>query len=231
MPEPTIITLTAYPDIFESCIFRSLQRYEPAAKKLVVTSGEASRKMTEQAWGEANDLPNWQVMHGPEPFCFSRNANLGIKACQGDVLLVNDDVEFLRSGSLSMLGVASKPACIRSPQISGVVGNKLQSYESIIRRSVESQERLCFVCVYIPRIIFDTIGFLDESFTGYGGEDSDFCIRAQQAGFYLSVTPDVVVKHGFQEHQWSSSYRRAMGYEEYLKATKESADRYLAKWT
>lgn len=233
--QPTIVTLTGYPDIFEQ-FYRSAQQHELEASKIVVTSGECSSRA---GMGPDSDAKKhgWQVIEGDEPFNFSRNANLGIKACKGDVLLVNDDVEFLRSGTLATLrktAMALQNRCIVSPQISGVVGNPLQwyetRYETRFSMPVESEQRLCFVCVYIPRLVFDTIGLLDESFTGYGGDDSDFCIRARKAGFHLIVTPHAVVRHGFQEYQWSSSYRRLMGPDEYRQAAATSAARYQEKW-
>lgn len=244
MPEPTIVTLTGYPDILEQ-FYRSVQQHELEASKIVVTSGEASRKLQAKTFTDSTPeqariingmmgFPNdAQVIAGPDPFIFSRNANLGIKACKGDVLLVNDDVEFLRSGTLATLrktAMALQNRCIVSPQISGVVGNPLQWYETRLSMPVESEQRLCFVCVYIPRLVFDTIGLLDESFTGYGGDDSDFCIRARKAGFHLIVTPHAVVRHGFQEYQWSSSYRRLMAPDEYRQAAATSAARYQEKW-
>ncbi len=236
MPEPTIITLTRYPDIFIQ-FHRSCCMYVPQVKKIVVTSGRDPLRPVPLP-GAGHTL--WTVIEGPEPFNFARNANLGIKACSGDVLLVNDDVQFLNSrtlATLSRLARSQNNFGIVSPQVSGVVGNPMQSYEEIPMwfdgaiRYMYSELRLCFVCVHIKREVFDTIGYLDESFTGYGREDDDFCRRAQAAGFRLAVTPDVVVLHGFQGSQWSSSYRRTMTEGEYKEATEAAERRYLEKYS
>ena len=42
---------------------------------------------------------------------------------------------------------------------------------------------LLFHSVMIKREVFSDIGFLDESFQVGAGEDTDFCIRAQKAGW------------------------------------------------
>ena len=184
----------------------------------------------------------WTVIEGMEPFNFARNANLGIKACQGDVLLVNDDVEFLKPLSLQTLNsivhrFPRQKLGILAPQVSGAVGNRKQMYGTPLHVGTfdtpdwqASHERLAFVCVYIAREVFDTIGYLDESFGGYGREDDDFCLRAQRAGFKLGITDRVIVKHGFQGLQWSSSFRRAMNDQEYAEATKKADEQFRKKW-
>jgi GT2 family glycosyltransferase len=39
------------------------------------------------------------------------------------------------------------------------------------------------------------VGPFDESFPGYGYEDTDYCIRARRAGLSCGVS-DVIVEHG-----------------------------------
>jgi GT2 family glycosyltransferase len=56
----------------------------------------------------------------------------------------------------------------------------------------------------------DAVGLLDESFTGYGGDDEDWCLRALAKGFKLGITGKVKVKHGFGDRKYSSSFYRVM---------------------
>ncbi len=51
---------------------------------------------------------------------------------------------------------------------------------------------------------------MNETFTGYGGDDDDYCRRVQQAGLQLAVTPLVNVRHGFGRRSWSASFSRLM---------------------
>jgi N-acetylglucosaminyl-diphospho-decaprenol L-rhamnosyltransferase len=51
-----------------------------------------------------------------------------------------------------------------------------------------------FCSVIIPRQLFRSVGMLDESLFVYG-EDVDFCLRAQRAGFRVAIAPGSVVHH------------------------------------
>ncbi|MGB5635519.1 MAG: glycosyltransferase family 2 protein [Waterburya sp.] len=46
------------------------------------------------------------------------------------------------------------------------------------------------------REVFEQLDFLDESFYGYGHEDTDFCTRAAQMGYRIVYVPQAVVWHG-----------------------------------
>jgi GT2 family glycosyltransferase len=217
MPEVAIVTLTRFTEIFRM-LADSLDLYEPDHDQIAVTSGEF----------QSLD-PHWIFVEGVEPFVFARNANIGIARAskspfnpdipfvKPDILLVNDDVAFLKPGTIATLQAVaySYPRIgIVSPQIIGVVGNPMQRFGYSIGHGAESTSRLCFVCVYIKREVLEAVGPLDESFTGYGGDDDDYCDRTMEAGYTLAVTGDAVVKHGYGGKQYSSSFNQVMTGEE-----------------
>jgi GT2 family glycosyltransferase len=45
------------------------------------------------------------------------------------------------------------------------------------------------------RELFEKLNFLDEDFYGYGHEDTDFCLRAIQAGYRVVYVPQAVMWH------------------------------------
>jgi GT2 family glycosyltransferase len=45
------------------------------------------------------------------------------------------------------------------------------------------------------REVFEKLNFLDEGFFGYGHEDTDFCLRAVQAGYRVVYVPRAVIWH------------------------------------
>jgi GT2 family glycosyltransferase len=45
------------------------------------------------------------------------------------------------------------------------------------------------------REVFERLKFLDETFYGYGHEDTDFCLRAAQSGFRVVYVPKAVMWH------------------------------------
>lgn len=55
---------------------------------------------------------------------------------------------------------------------------------------------LSFSCVVIKREVFEAIGYLDEDFVHFGS-DTDFCMRARQAGFKLIWVRDVYAQHAY----------------------------------
>jgi len=209
MPDVAVVTLTGFADIFDR--FQSyLYRYEPDALRILVTSRNVEIPIPRG---------RWKFLCGVEPFIYARNANIGIKfAGDSDVLLVNDDVQFQHCGTIQALSdvAYSDPSIgIVSPRVIGGVGNNEQKWNPRVNQlhpvSICQRPYLAFVCVYIKRIVFDTIGLFDESFDGYGAEDEDLSQRAHNADFKLAVANHAVVKHGFGQHQSSASFARTMG--------------------
>jgi GT2 family glycosyltransferase len=45
------------------------------------------------------------------------------------------------------------------------------------------------------REVFEQLNFLDETFYGYGHEDTDFCIRARQIGYRIVYVPTAIMWH------------------------------------
>jgi GT2 family glycosyltransferase len=225
-----IVTLTGYPDIFAH--FRtSAETYEPGAPKIAVLSNGMD-------WAGIECLrkhPAWHLCgdDDAEKFSFPRNANIGIRAAAPhDVFLVNDDVSFLRHGTLADLEriAYSDPSIgILSPQFFGTVGNPLQMKSAHLTGLTYSTERLCFTGVYLKRSVLDRIGELDERFSGYGCDDDDYCRRLQEKCLWLAVTPEVVLKHGYGNAHSTSSFFRSLG-AGVLTSAEKMREIYLQKW-
>jgi GT2 family glycosyltransferase len=143
-------------------------------------------------------LPGISWLDGIKPFVFARNANIGIAAAAAsDVILMNDDARLLTLEGFSLLSleVESRPDVgVCSAGIRGVVGNPRQLATPHASFRIE-QHGLAFVCVYIPRAVYSTVGPLDVRFTGYGFEDNDYCARVRAAGLTLGIWDGCVVDH------------------------------------
>lgn len=203
--KPVILTLSRFPDLFAR-LKQSVDEHEPGTPCVVVVDGPEQYPRGVDGY--------WYYESGVEPFCFARNANLGLRDCEGhDVLLINDDccLTMPLLDTLQNLCVANPQIGILSPQIAGGVGNVLQRANGSEALWIESHERLAFVCVYIPAKTRKLVGLLNESFVGYGGEDVDFCRRVQAAGLTLAVTPRATVVHGFGPNNMSTSFDRVIG--------------------
>jgi glycosyltransferase involved in cell wall biosynthesis len=178
--------------------------------------------------GHDNSYDKNLVKCDQDSFIFSKAANAGIKASvPHDVILVNDDVRLLDHQTFQSLFLQaySDPSIgILSPLIDGGCGNvymdyhrrdKLWSGEDIIYRPGTPTDYISFVCVYLKRQMLNQVGPMDESFTGYGRDDADMCIRAVKAGWKIAITSRIKVRHGEggpvykRGLNWSTSYHRA----------------------
>jgi GT2 family glycosyltransferase len=152
--------------------------------------------------GTAETIPQnfkHRAVLGVQPFIFARNANIGI-ACAGrdDVVLLNDDALLGDHFGLDALEVAAKD----HPEYGVIAASTNSSGNPLMLRRRElclvresPYRALAFVCVYIPRSTLDLVGPLDERFTAYGWEDTDYCRRVKQAGLKLGISDMCFVDH------------------------------------
>jgi|FLYN01.1.fsa_nt_gi GT2 family glycosyltransferase len=187
-----VVVLSARADNLVRCLSSVFENEPklPRNKIIVVDDGAKS--------GAEGSLQGVTWIEGVKPFCYARNANLGIRAAgTSDIVLLNDDTVLATRGGLGKLaGMAQEVADlgVLSAAVKGFVGNTNQKVLGIPGFRSEGQS-LAFIGVYIPRTTFEKIGLLDESFIGYGFEDDDFCLRARRAGLRLGVYEGCVVEH------------------------------------
>lgn len=159
----------------------------------------------------AAGLPFITTVSGDEPFVFSRNANLGLRAAFGlpipdhpgavgapfdAAVLLNDDALLKTPGGftrLAEIAAQHEDIGIIAP-VTNVTGQPLQMPKRIGLRQVP---HIAFVCVLIPRRTWQTVGPLDERYClDYGVEDRDYCEAVNRAGLKVCVHDDVFVDHG-----------------------------------
>jgi len=132
-----------------------------------------------------------------ELFNFSHNVNIGINASgSDDILLLNDDALLNSPFGFSLMQQAAEdyPEFGLIGATCNNVGNPNQ-FRSNIGLRVDPR-MVCFVAVLIPRRTIETVGLLDERFTGYGMEDDDLCLRVRQAGLKIGIHDGCYVDHG-----------------------------------
>lgn len=142
-------------------------------------------------------LPGVRWVPGVKPFVFARNANLGIAAACGDVILLNDDARLLTPRGFSRLAAIARERPelgVCSAAVRGVVANPRQ--RPTARPRLRTEEcMLAFVCVFIPHAVYERVGPLDERFVGYGFDDDDYCARVRATGLELCIWDGCVVDH------------------------------------
>ena len=119
---------------------------------------------------------------------------MGIEACDGDVVLCNDDAVclspdwdelFRRQGTtpgLASIGVTSNN--ILKHQLMGLSGPAWMKTDAI-----------SFFFAYLSRDAIETVGLLDEAFGPGPNDDLDWCFRARKLDYEHYVDRRILVWH------------------------------------
>jgi GT2 family glycosyltransferase len=116
----------------------------------------------------------WDAVYS-DPMGYAIACNTGIEYATCDkVILLNNDTVLLDQPKNQWLDLFDQPFNDPECGISCIIKNQEAGHDFAV-----------FFAVAIQQEIFSHIGLLDESFGVGGGEDIDFCIRAQQAGWKI----------------------------------------------
>jgi GT2 family glycosyltransferase len=136
----------------------------------------------------------FQLIELEENLGFAGNCNVGIEACDGDVVLCNDDAVclspdwdelFRRQGTtpgLASIGVTSNN--ILKHQLMGLSGPAWMKTDAI-----------SFFFAYLSRDAIETVGLLDEAFGPGPNDDLDWCFRARKLDYEHYVDRRILVWH------------------------------------
>lgn len=121
-------------------------------------------------------IPHLRVVWSDKALGYSKATNEGIIVSTGEyIILLNNDTVFLEQDKNYWLRLFDKP---------------FENYPNcgiscIIKNASEPAGRdfAVFFCVMVHRKVFDRIGLLNEEYGVGGGEDTEFCIEAENAGF------------------------------------------------
>jgi len=172
---------------------QALEEKDPGQHIIVVDDGlDWNRKV--------HDVPPDVIVPGIKPFVYARNVNLGIQAAPSgnDIVLLNDDALLMSTEGLRFM--ARQGATTKGYGIIGAVSNSTGNIRQLGGPGGDYYLRdeprmVCFICVWISRCVINSIGLLDEEFTGYGFEDDDYCLRARQSGFRIGISVGCYVDH------------------------------------
>jgi Predicted glycosyltransferases len=158
-----------------------------------------------------------QLIANSENRGYVRGNNQGIAAApEGwDVLLLNNDMRIIQRDWLRRLREVA-----HSDPTYGVVGCRLLMSDGKLLHAgtymptdsfwgwqigggeedigqyyrVREVDGIVGACMYLRRDVIDTVGLLDERFFSYY-EDTDYCLRAREAGYKVVVAGDVSLIH------------------------------------
>lgn len=123
-------------------------------------------------------VPHLKVVWNDDALGYAKATNEGIKVstCERIVLLNNDTI-FLPQNQNDWLRFLSDP----------FDKNSNCGVTCVVKGPSEPAGRdfAIFFCVMVHRKVFDKIGLLNEEYGVGGGEDTEFCIEAENAGFTI----------------------------------------------
>ncbi|MDM7958666.1 MAG: glycosyltransferase family 2 protein [Synechococcus sp. WH 8007] len=211
-------------ELLEACL-ASIERQEPGCALELVVADNGSREpatldFLETFAANSSSRRRQIVVRVPGPFNYSAINNRAAEQCRGSVLLLlNNDVEFLRPGwGKQLASNALRPGigCVgaqllypdRTIQHAGVVlgvgglaghaHQDLAAGQAGYQRRLDLSQELSAVtaaCLAISREHWQQLGGLDESQLAVNYNDVDLCLRAGQLGLKNLYLPQVLALH------------------------------------
>jgi len=162
-------------DFLKPCI-ESIVQYTDLEDVEIIISANGCTDNTKDYLNDLKSfIPNLKVIWSDEPLGYPKATNLGILASSGEkIILLNNDTKFLNQEKNTWLNLLASGFDNSKCGITCVV----KEYSRVMQKDFA-----VFFCVMIDRKVFDTIGLLNEEYGTGSGEDMEFCILTEAAGF------------------------------------------------
>lgn len=167
----------------------SIIKYTDMQDVELIVSANGCRDNTKDYLGYLQTaIPRLVVLWSDMALGYAKAVNNGIKVATSDkIVLLNNDTILLEQGKNQWLQILEAPF-LQDPRV-GVCG-------PIVQRSPDAGRDFCvFFCVMIGRNVFDRVGLLNEEYGVGTGEDVEFCIEAENAGFSVVQCLPKELKH------------------------------------
>ena len=163
-------------DLLKPCLESIIQFSDMSQLEVIVVANGCTDHT--QAYMEGMGAP-FKLIWSAEPLGYTKATNLGIQAAKGEfVVLLNNDTQLLAQENNRWLDWLAEP--FADPMM-GITG-PLELFDNYSNYHV-----MIFFCVMVRASLFTKIGILDEAYSPGGGEDIDFTIRANKAGYKSQV--------------------------------------------
>ena len=121
---------------------------------------------------------NLKIVWSDEPLGFAKAVNNGVETATTDlIILLNNDAVLLGQPKNRWLDMLSRQ--FENPKVG--ISSVLKGFSPPAGRDFG-----VFFCVMIHRKVFETIGLLSLEYGIGAGEDTEFCIMAEDAGFEVA---------------------------------------------
>ena len=135
-------------------------------------------------------VPNLKVAWDDDALGYSKATNAGITLATTDkIILLNNDTVLLNQSKNQWLEMLEAPF-LQNVDV-GLSG-------PVVQHSPDAGRDFCvFFCVMIDKKVFNKIGLLNEEYGVGTGEDVEFCIEAENAGFKVVQLGEKVFSKDF----------------------------------
>lgn len=171
-------------DLLKPCV-ESIFKYSSVADIELIISANGCKDNTNEYLASLKEkfdflglTDNFKVVWDDNPLGYSRACNAGIEVATTDlIVLLNNDTILLEQEKNRWL-----------KQLESVfIGNEKAGISCLIKSESEpaGHDFAIFFCVMIHRRVFDKIGLLSLDYGAGGGEDTEFSIECERAGFQV----------------------------------------------
>lgn len=169
-------------DLLKPCIEKIFEFTDMADVELIISANgctdgtkwyldSLSKQFNEIGFGD-----HFKIAWNDMPLGYSKATNEGIKLATADrIVLFNNDNILLGQEKNRWLKMLGDP----------FLDNEKMGITAFVKdySDCAGHEFAIFSCVMIHRRVFDTIGLLSEEYGMGAGEDTEFCIEAERAGY------------------------------------------------
>ena len=207
-----LLTLNCLKSIYERSDYKNLEVI------LVDNASDPKEAAIVTSWIENYNLSQTIYVRNDENLGFAAGNNVGLKIASGDFMVVlNNDTEvtpgwiwrsikhFAVNPRLGLLGPSTNN-CGNEARVILRRDDENWLQEVIPRFGIRQlcaipATTIAFFCVFISRDVLNNVGLISEEYGKGYFEDDDYCRRAQEAGYEISIARDV-----FVHHQMSASF-------------------------
>ncbi len=224
------IILLSYenPDLLKKCVMSVLERTRTRSTLIIVDNGSRDpevKKYLDKVHG--NDIVDIEKVFCEENAGFAKGMNKGMRLSDAPfICLLNNDCVVTDSWIEEMISIAETREDIglvnpqsstfgSYPDHSVLINEHAKLLNDKKGQYVELGHAIGFACL-IKREVIDKIGYLDEAYEGVCYEDTDFSVRAHNAG-YISV----MAEGAYVFHREQASRRGLQGKEEIYSRNKK----------
>lgn len=177
----------------------SICKYTTEPHELIIVNDGSKEETTKYLFGLAmrKESTNIHYIENKTNLGWCKAINQGLETATGNyVVFANNDVVVTPNWDKKMLKhfEVDKTLGVLGPVSSSVYGFQHIDHN---KEGVDFQysDALMFFFTIVKREVIDKIGGLDERFGLGGQDDTDYCIRAREAGWQVGIARNVFVYH------------------------------------